>query len=88
MGMPIDISVKNPYEAVIDAIRELSKKDGCECMSDRIVRVKTTNLGESNEYLGCNDSGYYWENDWYEGGDVELLGYIDVQDIDVPALEP
>ena len=85
--MKIDIKDKGPYTAVIDVIRELTKENGYECMSDRIVRIKTTVLGESNEYLGVDDNGYYWNNDWYEGGEVELLGYIDVCDIDVPMME-
>jgi len=84
--MKIDISKKNPYEAVIDVIRELTMENGCECMFERVVRIKTTILGESNELLLLDDLDYYWENDWYEGGEVELLGFIDVDDIDVPLL--
>ena len=42
----------------------------------------------SNEYLevDMNVDGYYiWLNDWNEGQeDVEILGCIDVSDIDVP----
>ena len=53
-------------------------------MADRIVRIKTTILGESNEYLGVDDNGYYFINDWYEGGEVELLGFIDVDDVVIP----
>lgn len=85
--MKIDISKKDPYTAVVDVIRELAKKNGCECMCDRIVRIRTTVLGESNEYLGIDNNDYYWENDWYEGGEVELLGFIDVDDVDVPMLD-
>lgn len=84
--MKIDISKKDPYTAVTDVIRELTKKNGYECMFDRIVRIRTTTLGESNEYLGVSNGNYYWENDWYEGGEVELLGFIDVEDIEVPPL--
>ena len=84
--MKIDISKKDPYTAVVDTIRELTMKNGYECMFDRIVRLRTTVLGESNEYLGVDDGGYYWENDWYEGGEVELLGFVDVDDIQVPLL--
>ena len=83
--MVIDTS-KNPYTAVVDVIRELTKKNGYECMSERIVRIKTTVLGESNELLLIDDFDYIWENDWYEGGEVELLGWIDIDDVDVPLL--
>ena len=82
--MIIDISEKDPYTAVIDVIRQLTMEDGCECVFDRIVRLKTTILGESNELLLVDNGDYYWENDWYEGGKVELLGFIDVDDVHVP----
>ena len=85
--MKIDISTLNPYQAMINTIRVLTKENGYECMSDRIVRIRTTVLGESNEYLGINNGEYYWENDWYEGGEVELLGFINVDDITVPCLD-
>lgn len=83
--MKIDISKTDPYTAVADEIRKITKKNGYEYMAERIVRIRTTVLGESNEYLGVENGEYYWENDWYEGGEVELLGFIDVDDIDVPA---
>ena len=83
MNMIIDKSKKDPYKAVIDVIRELTKENGCECMFERIVRLKTTVLGESNELLLIDDGDYYWENDWYEGGQVELIGFIDVDDVEV-----
>lgn len=82
--MIIDTSKKDPYKAVIDVIRELTKENGYECMFERIVRLKTTVLGESNELLLIDDGDYYWENDWYEGGQVELIGFIDVDDVEVP----
>ena len=85
--MKIDTSILSPYDAVIEVIRELTKENGYECIVDRIARIKTTVLGESNEYLGVVNNDYYWENDWYEGGEVELLGFIDVDKIAVPCLD-
>ena len=45
----------------------------------------------SNEYLDVDTSvdGYYiWLNDWWEGQeDVEILGCVDVSEIDVPLFE-
>lgn len=86
--MKVDISKKSPYEAVIDLIREMTKENGYEYISDRIVRIRTTTLGESNELLifDGEDEDYYWQNDWYEGGEVELLGFIDVDNVKVPEL--
>lgn len=74
----------DPYKAVIDVIREMTKEDGYECMAERVVRIKTTVLGESNELLLIDDNEYYWETDWYEGGQVELLGFIDIDNVKVP----
>lgn len=86
--MKIDIRDKSPYKAVIDAIRELSRINGYEHMADRIVRIKTTFRGESNQLLLTDDDYYYiWENDWYDGGEVELLGYVDINEVDVPLLK-
>lgn len=84
--MVIDTSKKDPYTAVVDVIRELTKENGYERMAYRIVRIKTTVLGESNELLLVEDFDYVWENDWYEGGEVELLGWIDIDDVAVPFL--
>lgn len=55
-----------------------------------IARIKTSTLGESNEYVTPIDylsGGFEWENDWWEGGEVELLGVISVEDIEVPPLK-
>lgn len=77
----------NPYRAVIDVIRELTKENGYECMFDRIVRIRTTILGESNELLLVDNDDYVFETDWYEGGEVELLGFINVDDVEVPSID-
>ena len=84
--MVIDTSKNDPYTAVVDVIRELTKENGYERMFSRIVKIKTTVLGESNELLLVDDFDYVWENDWYEGGEVELLGWIDIDDVAVPLL--
>ena len=81
--MKIDKS-RNPYTEVIEAIRELTKENGLEVMADRIVRIKTTVLGERNELLLIGENmDYYWYNDWYEGGKVELLGFINIDEVEV-----
>lgn len=85
--MKIDISKQNPYDAVVDVIREITREDGFELMCDRIVRIRTSVLGESNELLLVEDGLYYWETDWYEGGDVELLGVINVDDVSIPPID-
>ena len=82
--MKIDISKKDPYSAVIDVIRDMTMENGYECVFERLVRIKTTVLGESNELLLIDHGDYFWPNDWYEGGEVELLGFVDLDDIEVP----
>ena len=85
--MIIDISEKDPYTAVTDEIRKLTMVNGYEYKTDRIVRIKTTVLGVSNELLLVEDDDYIWKTDWYEGGQVELLGFIDVDNVDVPPIK-
>ena len=77
----------NPYKAVVDVIRELTKENGYECMFDRIIRIRTTILGESNELLLVDNDDYVFVTDWYEGGEVELLGFINVDDVEVPPID-
>lgn len=84
--MKIDITNKSPYQAVIDAITDLDKEDGLTVECCRIVRIRTTVLGEDNEFLGVDGGGYYWDNDWYEGGEVELLGFIRLNEVKVPEI--
>lgn len=88
--MKIDITKYkgDPYVAVYETIREMTRdKYGYEDMPDRLVRIKTSVLGEDNVLLTSDPDNYYWSTDWYEGGDVELLGFINIDDIPVPTLE-
>ena len=78
-----------PYDAVVNKIRKLTTdKDGCEHIGTYIVRIYTTVLGVSNELLlwNCETNDYYWDNDWFEGGEVKLLGFIEMQDVKVPLI--
>lgn len=73
----------NPYQTIIDMIRERTSVNGHEVIKERIVRIK---IGDTytNEYLGFDGSDYFFLNDWYEGGIVELVGFIDIDAIDIP----
>lgn len=85
--MKIDISEKNAYQAVIDKVLELANND----YDDFVVHLKTSVLGKSNELLLSNDFGsgasYTFLNDWYEGGDVELLGFSTISALNIPDLK-
>lgn len=81
--MKIDISNgRSPYDAVIEEIYKRT-----DYLQNLVVRVKTTNLGEQTVLL-YKDSDYYhhymFDTDWYEGGDVELLGFLPIPDVEVP----
>ena len=65
-------------------------------IGDKLVRMKYKYSWEdkwicSNEYLEVDtsvDGNYVWLNDWNEGQeDVEILGCVDVDDMDVPLFE-
>lgn len=77
--------MNDPYKEIIDIIRKKTSVNGCEVCKDRIVRIKTDNT-ITNEYLGFDGSSgeYFFINDWYEGGDVELIGFVDIDSIDIP----
>lgn len=80
-----DNKKSNAYDAVAQYIGE---RFGWH--RDYIARIKTSNLGTSNEYLSpfaWDEEDFEFENDWYEGGEVELLGVIAVEDVVVPPLE-
>lgn len=75
----------SPYDAVVE---EVVKRAGSYC-DTYIVRLKTALLGESTVVMSPNGYGWYdFDTDWYEGGDeVELLGFIKLEDIDVLPLQ-
>lgn len=79
-------------EQLFKAIEEDCMKR--ECYGDYIVRVRykyewETKWRYSNEYLEFDwmCCGWCWLDDWNEGQqDVEFLGFIAVDDIEVPAI--
>lgn len=78
-------------EQLFEAIEEDCAKR--KCYDDYLVRVRYKYKWEirwrySNEYLEFNGINWCWLNDWNEGQEyVEFLGFIAVDDIDVPARE-
>ena len=76
-------------DALIKAIEEDCVKR--EYYDDYIVRVRYKYSFEekwtySNEYLEYDGpAGWCWIYDWYEGQqDVEFLGFMAIEDIDIP----
>ena len=77
------IKIKDsPYDSVIEAVLKQTK-DHC---SIYIVYLKTSALGEDKVLMYPNEAWYEFGTDWYEGGDIELLGFIRLQDVDVPTV--
>lgn len=73
----------NPYNSVIEAIVKRT-----ESFTDTyVVKLRTTVLGENIVLMIPNGYGWYeFDTDWYEGGEIELLGYISLQDIAIPQI--
>lgn len=84
MKITWDDQKSDAYTAVGNIIEEWAKTN---YYGEFIVHLRTSNLGESNELFLFEKPGkYIWESDWYEGGEVELLGFIPVDYVKVPPL--
>lgn len=74
---------KTAYDAVIDEI--LKRTD---YVTNYIVKIWTTNLGYEYTILTPVLEGVEWkwqfDCDWYEGGEIRLLGFMPVEDAEVP----
>lgn len=85
--MKVDISNKDPYTAVAEIVFEKmgNSQEKFPFLDNCIVRIRTTNLGTSNEFLMLGQGGSDWEwlNDWYEGGEVEILGCVRLSELDI-----
>ena len=51
-----------------------------------MVDLWTSNLGFDRVVLTPCYNSWEFDYDWYEGGDVELLGFASLDSIDVPKL--
>ena len=72
------------YKAVID---EIIRREGYTG-EDYIVRLNGGYTGVQNVVMtGDGMGGYCFDTDWYEGGEVELLGYIKLDDVKVTDLK-
>lgn len=75
------INTDRPYDNVAEIISRWSEDNG---YSDMVVLLKIDGDIET-VYLGLNSYlDYEWEYDWYEGGEVELLGFCPVSEVIIP----
>ena len=75
MKITWDKEAGSPYEAVGQIITDWAERNFYDTF---IVWLETSTLGKSVELLefDLNSDGLLvWDNDWYEGGDVELIGF-------------
>ena len=81
--MKIDWYEKNdsPYNMVENIIENWCSDNG---YSDMMVLLKIDGQ-EEKVYLECNASEIWtWEYDWFEGGEIELLGFCPVSEVMIP----
>lgn len=72
---------ESPYESLSIILTEwASKNDVYEAL---IVDIKTTVLGEDRIIAIPNGFDYDFDSDWYEGGNIELLGIIPISEINI-----
>lgn len=78
------ITNPNPYQGILDEIFER----GGDTYNTYVIRVRLSTHNSTNTtnviYVG-GDPGYY-DYDFYEGEEVELLGWINIEDVVVPEI--
>ena len=80
--MKIDVGV-DAYKAVSDKMIEL----GCNEWESYIVDIWTSNLGGNRIVMHPYEGVLVPDEDWYEGGDVELIGFMPLTNVDVPTMQ-
>lgn len=83
--MKIDLSDKrySPYIHLSSALFNWCETN--KIYDDLIVDIETTNLGlERIIAIYDGNVGFDFETDWYEGGELELLGITPVYEIGEP----
>ena len=81
--MKIDISDKrfNPYEYLSAKLYDWVL-DNLDCLDTLIVDIRTSVLGDDRIIAEFDaNCGYDFNTDWYEGGDLELLGITPLHEI-------
>lgn len=81
--MKIDISDKrfNPYDHLSAKLYDWALEN-LDYFDTLIVDIRTSVLGDDRIIAEFDaDCGYNFNTDWYEGGDVELLGITPLYEI-------
>ena len=80
--MKLDLKDNNPYQSVVNEIAKWCEANN-SYLSEFIVWLRTRE-GEIHfllEFLGLDNSS---QPSWYEGGDVELLGFCPIDEVVIP----
>ena len=81
--MKIDISDKrfSPYDHLSAKLYDWAS-DNLDCFDTLIVDIRTSVLGDDRIIAEFDvDCGYNFNTDWYEGGELELLGITPLHEI-------
>ena len=81
--MKVNTSNDRAYDDVAEEILKQMEQRG-QYDDTIIVSLRTDVLGETTvimNRISCFADKFEWDNDWYEGGEVELLGYIPLSEI-------
>jgi hypothetical protein len=85
--MAVKVPIKegdSAYDALAEAMVCIA---GMGHFSDTyILDIRTSVLGEDRVIMRPGDGWWTFDDDWYEGGELELLGYINLKNIDIPRL--
>ncbi len=83
MKIKINECKDSPYVLLSAFLDRWASKHKVYC--DLIVDIQTGVLGKDRVIATRTEYGcYFFEDDWYEGGDVELLGITPIDEIEEP----
>ena len=73
----------SPYGLLSAFLDKWTSEHNVYC--DLIVDIQTGVLGKDRVLATRTEDGcYFFKDDWYEGGDVELLGITPIDEIEEP----
>lgn len=78
----------DPYKNLSDALYSIIIDKEDLCIETYILHIRTGVLGDDHVICKpCFDTGdvtWYFDTDWYEGGEIDFLGYCALSDLEIP----
>ena len=81
--MNITVKDDDAYKALADKMDAILQECGMG-YDTYLLHIRTGNIGEENIIFRYGDFGEEYDTDWYEGGELELLGWIRLYDLKIP----